>query len=781
MRDAMRLSNKNFRNEPFEGKPVVLGGFELEIRRNFSLDRQNLTGRNFAGFKSPEFLSGRWDGLQDLARNGGGCGLKGRFQVYHLWALKLHDLDSKAHKYLRPEALDEPGTNLLLEMEMDIDQDANSGGRSRADGKSSTAIMAMMVGAPGSGKSTFCDRVMSASSRHWVRVCQDTIGNGKTGTKAKCLTAATTALGQGKSVFIDRCNLDREQRADFMKLGGHSTVEKHAVVLDLPAKVCISRSVKRTGHEGNLQGGKSAAVVNRMLQKKELPVLSEGFARITFCQDEKDVEAAIDTYCGLDSSDSLPSGCFGQRTPNVKIQLGIMRFLKKVDPAGENGTSTSAPASNDAKNSEELETAASTCVSTYSHNVPTLAFPSISTADFQFNLEKASDIIVDKVEEFADKLGNARLVLVDLSRESKILSMVNNKAAKKNIDPNKFFTFVGDITQLHSVGGLHCNVIANAANWRLKPGGGGTNAAIFNAAGKGCKILSEAYSSLFDGFASVIRSQGDFYEGSSFESQDPQLRDSQNCSQKVKREADFESTSKKCKSFPKERGPSSECLLATNCFQQKDSNKTWGSWAQALYDIAMHPENYKNDVLEASCDVVVLNDKHPKAQKHLLVLARVEGLDQLKDICKEHIPVLETMHAVGLKWAEKFLNENESLIFRLGYHSEPSMRQLHLHVISQDFNSKNLKNKKHWNSFNTPFFRDSVDVIEEVSQNGKATRRDDEEKLLAMELRCHRCRSAHPNIPRLKAHVTSCLSPFPSFLLGNGRLVAKPSKLQTNG
>ncbi|XP_054806292.1 receptor-like protein 7 [Prosopis cineraria] len=39
----------------------------------------------------------------------------------------------------------------------------------------------------------------------------------------------------------------------------------------------------------------------------------------------------------------------------------------------------------------------------------------------------------------------------------------------------------------------------------------------------------------------------------------------------------------------------------------------------------------------------------------------------------------------------------------------PSMRQLHLHGISQDFDSKHLKNKKHWNSLNTDFFRDSVD------------------------------------------------------------------------
>lgn len=302
--------------------------------------------------------------------------------------------------------------------------------------------------------------------------------------------SAATALKDGGSVFIDRCNLDIEQRADFMKLGD-SKVEKHAVVLDLPAKTCISRSVKRTGHEGKLQGGKAAAVVNRMLQKKELPKLSEGFARITFCQDEKDVQAAIETYCGLGPSDSLPSGCFGQRSSNAKIQLGIMKFLKKVDPVedagpeastvqehipdqenkdknsnqgAENGTSTSAPTSKDVKNGEDLDSS-STCAAGSSNSVPTLAFPSISTADFQFNLEKASDIIVEKVEEFMNKLGSARLVLVDLSSGSKILSLVKAKAAKKNIPPNKFFTFVGDITQLYSVGGLRCNVIANAANW----------------------------------------------------------------------------------------------------------------------------------------------------------------------------------------------------------------------------------------------------------------------------------------------------------------------------
>ena len=97
------------------------------------------------------------------------------------------------------------------------------------------------------------------------------------------------------------------------------------------------------------------------------------------------------------------------------------------------------------------------------------------------------------------------------------------------------------------------------------------------------------------------------------------------------------------------------------------------------------------------------------------------------------------------------------------------MRQLHLHVISQDFNSLHLKNKKHWNSFNTDFFRDAVDVIEEVEKYGKPSIQDD--KLLSKELRCHRCKSAHPNIPRLKSHISNCQAPFPATLLLKGRLV----------
>ncbi|WMV45028.1 hypothetical protein MTR67_038413 [Solanum verrucosum] len=731
---------------------------------------------------------------------------------------------------------------------MEIDSAGKDEAKEEGKGK---PVMVILIGAPGSGKSTFCDLVMRVSTRPWVRICQDTIGNGKAGTKKQCLTGAASALKEGKSVFIDRCNLDREQRADFVKLVGPE-VEKHSVALDLPAKLCISRSVKRTGHEGNLQGGKAAAVVNRMLQKKELPKLNEGYDRITVCQDEKDVQAAINTYTALGPSDKLPPGFFGQKKSDAKVQLGIMKFLKKKDPPGCSDTmmnvsleDTQSHATKEKDSNQVLESCeepkmASVGCSISLENAPTLAFPSISTADFHFNLEKASDIIVEKVEEYVNKLGNARLVLVDLSQNSKILSLVRAKAAEKNIDSKKFFTFVGNITKLYSEGGLHCNVIANATNWRLKPGGGGVNAAIFSAAGptletatkakteslssgkaivvplpsssplfsgegvthvihvlgpnmnpqrpncldndyvKGCKILREAYSSLFDGFASIVRTQEepckDKFE-KEFKGEVQLEQGSRSGDQKAKREAVCETDmNKKFKSFVKELGPNVGSSGDGNTGGQ--SRKAWGSWAQALYDTAMHPERHKN-IIEMSDDVVVLNDLYPKAQKHVLVLARVEGLDRLEDVKKEHLTLLKTMHSVGLKWAEKLLSENNSLTFRLGYHSVPSMRQLHLHVISQDFDSNHLKNKKHWNSFNSPFFRDSVDVIDEVSQNGKAILKD--ENVLSMELRCHRCRSAHPNIPRLKAHISSCQAPFPAFLLQNGRLVFSEGKDANHG
>lgn len=50
------------------------------------------------------------------------------------------------------------------------------------------------------------------------------------------------------------------------------------------------------------------------------------------------------------------------------------------------------------------------------------------------------------------------------------------------------------------------------------------------------------------------------------------------------------------------------------------------------------------------------------------------------------------------------LNGRKKEEFKIGYHAEPSLLQLHLHVISMDFHSPTLKTERHWNSFNTKLF-----------------------------------------------------------------------------
>jgi aprataxin len=62
-----------------------------------------------------------------------------------------------------------------------------------------------------------------------------------------------------------------------------------------------------------------------------------------------------------------------------------------------------------------------------------------------------------------------------------------------------------------------------------------------------------------------------------------------------------------------------------------------------------------------------------QAKKHVLVLSRANGLDSLADVKKEHLPLLRKMHSAGMKWAQEFLEEDTSLVFRLGYHLVQSL------------------------------------------------------------------------------------------------------------
>ncbi|XP_029777025.1 aprataxin isoform X1 [Suricata suricatta] len=184
--------------------------------------------------------------------------------------------------------------------------------------------------------------------------------------------------------------------------------------------------------------------------------------------------------------------------------------------------------------------------------------------------------------------------------------------------------------------------------------------------------------------------------------------------------------------------------------KEKDAStkkESLGHWSQGLKISMQDPQMqvYKDE------QVVVIKDKYPKARHHWLVLPWA-SISSLKAVTREHFELLKHMHTVGEKMIADFAGSGK-LRFRLGYHAIPSMSHVHLHVISQDFDSPCLKNKKHWNSFNTEYFLESQAVIEMVQTTGRVSVRDGMAELLKLPLRCHECQQLLPSIPQLKEHL----------------------------
>lgn len=172
-------------------------------------------------------------------------------------------------------------------------------------------------------------------------------------------------------------------------------------------------------------------------------------------------------------------------------------------------------------------------------------------------------------------------------------------------------------------------------------------------------------------------------------------------------------------------------------------------WNQGLKVSMQDPtmQVYKDET------VVVIKDKYPKARYHWLVLPW-QSIPNLKSLRKDHCDLVKHMHNIGEKMVCQ-CPDSDILQFRMGYHAIPSMSHVHLHVISQDFDSPCLKNKKHWNSFTTDYFIESKDVLQMLESHGRVSVKEGTSELLKLPLRCHMCHKEVSTIPALKEHLRS--------------------------
>lgn len=179
-----------------------------------------------------------------------------------------------------------------------------------------------------------------------------------------------------------------------------------------------------------------------------------------------------------------------------------------------------------------------------------------------------------------------------------------------------------------------------------------------------------------------------------------------------------------------------------------------GHWSMKLLQSMQDP----NLVVESDSLTVTIKDAFPKARHHYLILPK-EHISSLNSLTAKDIDLLKHMDERSLSLIKRLVDKNPHLEFRYGYHAVPSMNQLHMHIISQDFDSSFLKTKKHWNSFTSNFFIDSQHIIDMLKVQDKVKLdKTKYQNLLKSDLKCHKCSCSLKTMPALKLHIKTHVS-----------------------
>lgn len=128
-----------------------------------------------------------------------------------------------------------------------------------------TPFMILLMGLPGSGKSTFSNLLMEAMPYKFARVNQDQLGS-----RQKCVKAANEALDENRCVILDRCNFDAAQRATWFDLCKKRKIAIHGIALQVPKQLCIQRCQGRGAHE-TVAPEDAVRVVNLVAKGFQLP------------------------------------------------------------------------------------------------------------------------------------------------------------------------------------------------------------------------------------------------------------------------------------------------------------------------------------------------------------------------------------------------------------------------------------------------------------------------------------------------------------------------------
>ncbi|CAG8478822.1 11063_t:CDS:10 [Ambispora leptoticha] len=427
-------------------------------------------------------------------------------------------------------------------------------------------------------------------------------------------------------------------------------------------------------------------------------------------------------------------------------------------------------------------------------NIARLVFPSLSTGLGKVPVGEAVPVACDVINAFLSKhkindddndIGSFELILYD--PDLNVLKAYETQLSQHDKIKETRLRLVNELftDNMSFISGLESRYIVCETTWRLKPDAHHFSKKILEAIGpeldseikktyskpgiliyvvspnmsstpvsitESKKLLNDAYRTMFDAFLCIIRGQKYTPKGQKEESKIESK-------EKPKSAFDVLMQGSRNSSSSISKSSLTTATASTASFGKK-ANKGF-QWQNALLEYLEKPEKYSNDEMYHYDDeFVIVWDKFPKAKKHFLVIPR-RRINFIDELTSDDLQLVQKMKEKGEWVIERMKQENPKLQFRMGFHTIPSMKQLHMHVVSQDFISPKLKNKKHWNSFTTGFFKDTDEILKTLQENGKLQARflqfffdkDFYEGLLKAPMKCHLCGKKMNTIPELKDHL----------------------------